>query len=137
MSEPTGGRGWYKSSRSANQGNNQCVEIRHRTDGTDLRDSKNNGSGAVIAFTTEQFDTFLDEVLTGRESANGAAVVTHADRLITFCGKDLRTMWHVRSTVSDHELHFTEAEWEKFRSGVEQGEFNPRIRVGVTALATS
>lgn len=48
---------WFKS--SASTGANNCVEVRFRTDGVDVRDTKQAGVGPVLQFTPEEWAAFV------------------------------------------------------------------------------
>lgn len=54
---------WRKSSLSGN-GGADCVEVAFSSDIIAVRDSKNPG-GAILAFSTESWATFLGRVKTG------------------------------------------------------------------------
>ncbi|SCL27841.1 DUF397 domain-containing protein [Micromonospora inyonensis] len=58
MSTPTEGpdRGWFKSSRSADNAN--CVEVRFISDEVGVRDSK-DPTGPTLAFAVEAWSDFL------------------------------------------------------------------------------
>jgi hypothetical protein len=57
---------WRKSTRSG--GNGQCVEARHRSDGTvQVRDSKDR-TGPVLTFTAGGWTAFLDGARRGEFS---------------------------------------------------------------------
>ncbi len=49
---------WIKASRSG--GNGDCVELRNREGGIEVRDSKAGASGAILRFTPAEFAAFLD-----------------------------------------------------------------------------
>lgn len=49
---------WYKSSRS--EGAKACVEVRHDSEVTRVRDTKDNGTGPVLNFAPEVWADFLD-----------------------------------------------------------------------------
>jgi hypothetical protein len=49
---------WIKASRSG--GGSQCVELRTRTGGIEVRDSKAGDSGPILRFTPAEFAAFLD-----------------------------------------------------------------------------
>lgn len=53
---PAAERGWFKSSRSAN--NAACVEVRLTTDTIGVRDSKDRG-GPALAFSAAAWTHFL------------------------------------------------------------------------------
>jgi hypothetical protein len=53
---------WFKSSASSAAGN--CVEVRFRADGADVRDSKDS-RGPFLQFTSGEWDAFLDGVRKG------------------------------------------------------------------------
>ena len=55
---------WHKSSWSGDNAG-QCVEVTFHEGAVGLRDSKANGQGPVLAFTTEEWDAFLSGVLAG------------------------------------------------------------------------
>lgn len=48
---------WYKSSYSC--GANNCVEVRPGEDTVEVRDSKDQGNGPVLAFSAEAWSAFL------------------------------------------------------------------------------
>ncbi len=49
---------WIKASKSGGNGGN-CVQVRRHGDRIEIRDSK-NPEGAILSFTTAEFDAFLD-----------------------------------------------------------------------------
>jgi hypothetical protein len=49
---------WIKASRSETGSN--CVQLRTRAGGIEVRDSKAGESGAILRFTPAEFDAFLD-----------------------------------------------------------------------------
>ena len=49
---------WIKASRSGGEG--QCVELRTRDGGVEVRDSKAGESGPILRFTPTEFAAFLD-----------------------------------------------------------------------------
>ncbi|MGY0058981.1 DUF397 domain-containing protein [Streptomyces sp. LZ34] len=55
---------WFKSSYSGGEGN-ECVEVADLRAHIGVRDSKNT-DGAVLAFSTDAFASFLTEVKAGR-----------------------------------------------------------------------
>ncbi|MRH91500.1 DUF397 domain-containing protein [Nocardia sp. SYP-A9097] len=48
---------WFKSSRS--EGGKACVEIRHDTESTLVRDTKDNGRGPILTFPADDWTTFV------------------------------------------------------------------------------
>jgi len=50
---------WIKARKSGTNGGG-CVEIRRRDGLVEVRDSKQDGRGPVLAFTPAEFDAFLD-----------------------------------------------------------------------------
>jgi hypothetical protein len=55
---PTDPTPWIKSGRSG--GGNQCVQLRTRTGGIEVRDSKAGDRGPILRFTPAEFAAFLD-----------------------------------------------------------------------------
>lgn len=101
--------GWRTSTRSSNGSN--CVEVDFTADGVELRDTKDHGAGPVLHFTPEQWRTFLDEVLAGLLSDNGAVVVARrGDRTAV--------------QAAEGTLLFTPGEWTAFLAGARDGEFD-------------
>ena len=49
--------GWRKSSHSGG-GNTDCVEVGHGPAVVGIRDSKQDGTGAVLTFTASAWETF-------------------------------------------------------------------------------
>jgi len=49
---------WFKSSLSGGA-NNGCVEIAFATDGTYLRDTKDEGDGPVLFFLNHEWEAFV------------------------------------------------------------------------------
>lgn len=104
-----------KSSYSG-QGTN-CVEVAPAAVGVLLRDTKDRGTGPVIAFTPQQWAAFLAEVATDRvPGANGCVEVIRTD-----------TGVQMLATASDVRLRFTQSEWTAFRAGVRDGEFETPV----------
>ena len=104
--------GWRKSSYS-NQANG-CVEVDLTSAGAQIRHTKIAAS-PVIAFTAEQWSTWLAEVTAGHlTGTNGAVTVTTAPNA-----------WTVRCVDTGHTLVFDENEWTAFRLGATDGEFDP------------
>lgn len=100
---------WRTSSYSGNGDN--CVEVAPAAPGVLLRDTKDHGRGPVIAFTAEQWATFLAGTRSGSPGASGAVTVTPtADG-----GREL--------AAEDVRLRFTPSEWAAFHQGVLDGEF--------------
>ena len=54
---------WTKSTRSNNNG--ACVEVRLDGDHIRVRDTKQDGTGPVNAFTRPEWDAFVDGVKAG------------------------------------------------------------------------
>lgn len=50
---------WIKASKSGGNGG-QCVEVRRHNEMIEVRDSKDDGAGPVLRFTSAEFDAFLD-----------------------------------------------------------------------------
>ncbi|WP_304453914.1 DUF397 domain-containing protein [Nocardiopsis sp. YSL2] len=48
---------WHKSSYSG--GNNECVEVREHSDGTDVRDTQNRDSGH-LSFRSPEWSAFVN-----------------------------------------------------------------------------
>ncbi len=113
---------WRTSSYTGNGAN--CVDIAFTSDCVLMRDTKQHGHGPEVSFSREQWARFLAEVLDGLPSDNGAVVVREdvADTFRTETRTSLR--WCVREISTGTELHFTEGEWEAFRLGVADGEFD-------------
>jgi hypothetical protein len=56
--------GWHKSTLSS--GGDNCVEVAVATDGTiGVRDTKQNGGGAVLEFTPSEWEAFIGGVRRG------------------------------------------------------------------------
>lgn len=53
---------WFKSTRCG--ANNSCIETRHTQQGMDVRDTKDNGTGPILSFSTEAWAAFLGLVET-------------------------------------------------------------------------
>lgn len=53
---------WFKSTRSGNNG--ACVEVRHRGEAIDVRDTKDR-SGPVLTFTPDEWAAFVGGVKDG------------------------------------------------------------------------
>ncbi len=103
--------GWRKSSYSNQQ--NGCVEVDLTSAGALIRHTKIADS-PVIAFTAQQWSTWLAEVTTDHlTGTNGAVTVTTAPGA-----------WTVRSVTTDATLVFDENEWTAFRLGATDGEFD-------------
>jgi hypothetical protein len=49
---------WIKASRSGGEG--ECVQLRTRERGIEVRDSKAGESGPILRFTPAEFAAFLD-----------------------------------------------------------------------------
>ena len=88
-----------------------CVEVAPTRTGVLLRDTKDHGSGPVIAFSAAQWAAFLAEVAADSPSVNGAAVVEPSASGVVLHGP------------AGARLAFTPSEWAAFRSGVLDGEF--------------
>jgi hypothetical protein len=101
---------WRKSSYSENGAN--CVEVAPTATGFLLRDTKDRGTGPVVAFTPDQWTAFLAEVTRGIPSTDGAVTVIVGDRGV-----------QVRALATGIRLTFTPSEWSAFRAGVQDGEF--------------
>jgi hypothetical protein len=103
---------WRKSSYSGNGAN--CVEVAPAAVGVLLRDTKDRGTGPVIAFTPEQWAAFLAEVATDRvPGANGCVEVIRTDSGV-----------QMQALAAAIRLSFTPSEWMAFRAGVRDGEFD-------------
>ncbi|MEU6858407.1 DUF397 domain-containing protein [Glycomyces sp. NPDC046736] len=50
---------WRKSTRSSDTGNGDCVEARPATTGFDIRDSKLGNESPILALSTQDFTTLL------------------------------------------------------------------------------
>ncbi|MGI5129081.1 DUF397 domain-containing protein [Pseudonocardia sp. CA-107938] len=100
---------WRTSSYSSN--GSSCVEVAPATSGVLLRDTKDHGSGPVIAFSPAQWSAFLAEVAADAPSANGAATAEPSESGVALHAPDGVT------------LRFTPSEWAAFRAGVRDGEF--------------
>ena len=100
---------WRTSSYSGSGDN--CVEVAPAGSGVLLRDTKDHGSGPVIAFSAAQWAAFLAEVATDTPSANGAAVAEPCASGVVLHGE------------GGVRLSFTPSEWAAFRAGVRDGEF--------------
>lgn len=103
--------GWRTSRYSGN--NDNCVEVTPAEHGVLLRDTKDRGTGPIVAFTPDQWTAFLREVATGAPTTNGAVTVHTAG-----------TETHLRALASGVTLRFTASEWAAFRAGVRDGEFD-------------
>jgi hypothetical protein len=59
--QPTAPRtsGWRKSTRSADSGNGNCVEMRLAPEGFEVRDSKLGDSSPIIGLTRKDFTGLL------------------------------------------------------------------------------
>jgi hypothetical protein len=104
-----GYRAWRTSSYSGN--GQDCVEVAPAGPRVLLRDTKDHGSGPVIAFSATQWAAFLAEVAADAPSANGAAVAEPSASGVVLHG------------AAGVRLGFTLSEWAAFRSGVLDGEF--------------
>ncbi len=78
-----------------------------------LRDSKDRGTGSIIAFTPDQWIAFLAEVAAGAPGENGAVDVSSTQSGV-----------QVHALTSGIRLRFTPSEWTAFRAGVQDGEFD-------------
>jgi hypothetical protein len=54
---------WIKATRSADA--SQCVELRSRAGGIEVRDSKAGESGPILRFAPAEFTAFLDGARNG------------------------------------------------------------------------
>jgi hypothetical protein len=104
----------WRKSRYSGQGAN-CVEVAPTNEGVLVRDTKDQGNGPVIPFTTAEWAEFLREV---RQAIPSAIIETRPDGT------------HLRSAGTT--LRFTTGEWTAFREGVIDGEFDPATLVGST-----
>lgn len=100
--------GWRKSRYSGQDAN--CVEVAPAENGVLIRDTKDRGTGPVIAFTTAEWTAFLQDI---RDSTAYSGVAIEA----------VGTATHLRS-ASGTTLRFTAGEWAAFRAGVRDGEFD-------------
>jgi hypothetical protein len=96
--------GWRKSRFSGASEN--CVEVAPTADGVLVRDTKDHGNGPVISFTAAAWADFLRDVREGNPSA-------------TIETQPAGTSLHSAGTT----LRFTLAEWNAFRAGVLDGDF--------------
>ena len=55
---------WMKASASG--GNGQCVEMRQHGQAVEVRDTKANGEGPTLRFTTAEFASWLDRAKEGQ-----------------------------------------------------------------------
>jgi Domain of unknown function (DUF397) len=62
MSGDWDGAYWFKASGSGDHG---CVEIAFRNGEIGVRDTKDNGTGPVLAFTEHEWECFLDGAAKG------------------------------------------------------------------------
>ena len=99
------------SSYSENGAN--CVQVTPALPGVLLRDTKDTGTGPVVAFTAQEWTAFLAEVAADSAGANGAITVVH-----TGAGTE------VHGVAGGERLRFTPSEWVAFRDGVRDGEFD-------------
>ncbi len=107
---------WFRSTRSNN--GNQCVEIRFDGDAVLIRDSKYRRNPAnrradepVITVTAAEWMDFLGAVRSGRPAVG--VLTTHSapgDHTAVRCGKI--------------DLVYTPGEWDAFRAGSRDGEFD-------------
>src|SRR3954468_16928205 len=100
---------WRTSSYSGN--GQDCVDVAPAGSGVLIRDTKDHGSGPVIAFSATQWAAFLAEVAADAPSANGAAVAEPSTSGVVLRGE------------GGGRLAFTPSEWAAFRAGVRDGEF--------------
>ncbi|MEJ2886741.1 DUF397 domain-containing protein [Actinomycetospora aeridis] len=105
---------WRTSSFSSNGAS--CVEVLEADGATYLRDTKENGEGAVLHLDAQAWSAFLDEVARDVPSANGAVEVTTPDAR---ADGGRAVLEHSSGAV----LHFRDDEWVAFRRGVLAGEF--------------
>ena len=101
--------GWRTASFGGSGDN--CVEVAPGGPDVLLRDTKDHGSGPVIAFSATEWAAFLAEVAADSPSVNGAAVVEPSASGVVLHG------------AAGARLAFTPSEWAAFRSGVLDGEF--------------
>lgn len=102
---------WRTASYSGNGDN--CVEVAVAPSGMLLRDTKDHGTGPVVAFSADQWAAFLRATATASTSANGAVSVEHDG-----------TGTRVYAASTGVALRFTPGEWTAFRNGVRDGEFD-------------
>ncbi len=50
---------WVKATRSGGNGGS-CVEVRRHDGMIEVRDTKDNGTGPMLRFTSAEWDAFLD-----------------------------------------------------------------------------
>src|SRR4051812_7607125 len=100
---------WRTSSYSGSGDN--CVEVAPTGPDVLLRDTKDHGSGPVIAFSATQWAAFLAEVAADAPSANGAAATERSASGVVLHGAE------------GARVAFTLSEWAAFRAGVLDGEF--------------
>lgn len=112
----TPGSNWKRSSRCIT---GFCVEVSTAPGSSSLRDSKQADLGPqqpIITLTSDQFDTFQDELLgLADEGANGELAIDRlAGGLVAF-----------RSLTTGVVLTFDSDELVAFIAGVRTGEFRP------------
>lgn len=110
-----GTTGWYTSTRSNN--GNQCVEIRFDGDAVLIRDSKYRRNPAnrpadepIITVTASVWTAFLALLDSGR---------AHTELIAHTAADGATTLRH-----GDITLDYTPEEWEAFRAGARDGEFD-------------
>ncbi len=110
---------WFKS--SASNGGGTCVEVRFHGDLVSIRDSKYRRDPAndpccepILTVTAEQWTAFLADL-------TGPGIPATDSPLIVESGP---TGPLLRTTYQDTVLHFTQAEWQSFLTGVHAHEFD-------------
>ena len=120
---------WRTSSRTDN--GQACIEVAPTRDAVLVRDTKDHGAGPVIEFSHDQWATFVHDV---QQGGTGGAAISSGELVSSHDGIAVRTCWHLRGVHGSAVLHFTQAEWEAFVAGAQDGEFD---FPGIASLAVA
>jgi hypothetical protein len=111
---------WRTSSYTDNGAD--CVEVAPGPRAVLVRDTKDRGLGPVLLLDHAGWAAFCAAALAGATGTVAGVRIERWSGLTRHDGGEVATGWHVRA--GSRTLHFTDREWDAFRAGVRDGEFD-------------